>query len=133
MQLHVVQEMLQFCATDASEFEESDEDLMVLSAETQCPDTETSAIRLQCQVAEHSVVFLLDSGSSHSFLSTRLGEHMEGKVALPRQQKVRIAGGGHLVCDQMIPQCTWTVDGNQFTTDFKLLPLQHYDGIIGMD
>lgn len=23
--------------------------------------------------------------------------------------------------------------GHQFVTDFKILPLQHYDGIIGMD
>jgi hypothetical protein len=33
----------------------------------------------------------------------------------------------------MAPHCSWTSDGHDFTTDFKVLPLRHYDGIIGVD
>jgi hypothetical protein len=31
------------------------------------------------------------------------------------------------------PDCPWTAGGHTFRTDFKVLPLKHYDGIIGMD
>lgn len=133
VQLHVVQEMLEFCKSELSDSDDSVDDLMVLSAETQKATNDTSAIRLKCQIAGLDAIFLLDSGSSHSFVSTRLAQHLPGKQALPKQQRVRIAGGGHLVCDQMIPNCPWSANGYQFQSQFKILPLKFYDGIIGMD
>lgn len=33
----------------------------------------------------------------------------------------------------MIPDCKWRAGGREFQSDFKVLPLQHYDGIVGMD
>ncbi|KAM3330169.1 hypothetical protein ACQJBY_026885 [Aegilops geniculata] len=135
VQLHVVQELLEFCATDSVDSDDSEVDLMVLSAETQTADPANSAIRLTCQVAGQEVIFLLDSGSSHSFLSERLASQLAGQQRLSKMQRVRIAGGGQLVCSAWIPKpkCGWSVGGHQFVTDFKILPLQHYDGIIGMD
>lgn len=37
------------------------------------------------------------------------------------------------MCSKWIPQCAWSAGGHPFLTDFKILPLNHYDGIIGMD
>lgn len=125
--------MLDFCASETTESDSSDDDLMVLSAETQSNAHETAAIRLPCRIFNLDVVFLLDSGSSHSFISSRLTQNVTSKQQLPKQQKVRIAGGGHLLCNQFIPQCTWSAAGYEFQSDFKILPLQFYDGIIGMD
>ena len=135
VQLHVVQEMLDFCASGplSSDSDDSDSDLMVLSAETQSSSKVARAIRLNCQVAGRKVVFLLDSGSSHSFLSSSLAGQWPQAVPLLNEQKVRIAGGGHLLCTHMIPQCLWTADGHEFKSDFKILLLNFYDGIIGMD
>uniref|UniRef100_A0ACD5Y6A6 Uncharacterized protein n=1 Tax=Avena sativa TaxID=4498 RepID=A0ACD5Y6A6_AVESA len=133
VQLHVVQEMLEFCSPDLAESEDCEEDLMVLSAETQTTDSNTSVIRLSGELAGHSVSFLLDSGNSHSFPSSRLAQIIPNKVPLPRQQRVRIAGGGHFLCTHLIQQCPWSVAGHTFQSDFKILPLQHYDGIIEMD
>lgn len=130
--LHVVQEMLSFCSSESVESKDSEDDLMVLCAETQSTNANTSAIKLPCRIAGHDVLFLLDSGSSHSFLSAMLAQHFSDAVPLPTQ-RVRIAGGGHLLCTHMISQCKWTAAGHEFHTDFKVLPLQHYDGIIGMD
>jgi hypothetical protein len=133
VQLHVVQEMLEFCSTDSMESDDSDDNLMVLSAETQSSGANTEAIRLQCQVAGFPVLFLLDSGSSHSFISERLAPHIPQVQPLQQHQRVRIAGGGYLSCSAMAPNCTWTAGGQNFQSDFKVLPLKHYDGIIGMD
>ena len=65
VKLHVVQELLEFCAPESPDSDESDMDPMVLSAETQSASQTNSAIRLTCQVSGQEVVFLLDSGSSH--------------------------------------------------------------------
>jgi len=133
VQLHVVQEMLEFRTLERANSEESEDDLMVLSAETQTTSPATSDIRLSCQLAGQEVVFLLDFESSHSFISSRLAQFLPDQTPLPHQQKVRIASGGHLICSHVIRNCTWSVEGHVFQSDFKVLPLQFYDGIIGMD
>lgn len=133
VQLHVVQEMLEFCALDSMDSDDSDMDLMVLSAEAQQVQGGTNAIRLECQLGGHAVVLLVDSGSSHSFISARLASHITGQQLLPSQQTVRIAGGGTLPCTHIIPACAWSAAGHEFKCDFKVLPLQHHDGIVGMD
>ena len=46
---------------------------------------------------------------------------------------MRIAGGGQLQCTHVIPQCLWSASGHEFDCDFRVLPLKHYDGIVGMD
>jgi hypothetical protein len=131
--LHVVQEMLEFCGSESVESDDSEVDLMVLSAVTQSVATNSSAIRLSCQIAGQNVEFLLDSGSSHCFVSDHLAPHLPGLCALPRQQQVRIARGGYLQCSLMAPQCVWSAGGHDFVTDFKVLPLKHYDGIVGLN
>lgn len=106
---------------------------MLLSAETQHTDANTVAIRLPCQLSGFDIVLLLDSGSSHSFVSERLAPHLPQLSALPKQQQVRIAGGGYLPCNLIARDCAWSAGGHVFHTDFKVLPLKHYDGITGMD
>jgi hypothetical protein len=133
VQLHVVQEMLEFCGTDSSLSDDSDDDLMLLSTETQHTNASIAAVRLPCQLAGFDVVLLLDSCSSHSFISERLAPFLPQLKPLPKQQQVRVVGGGHLPCNFIARNCLWTTKGHTFFTDFKVLPLRHYDGIIGMD
>lgn len=90
-------------------------------------------IKLQGKIQAHQVLILVDSGSSHSFVSTALASKLSGVVKARRPLKVRIADGGQLSCDLEISQCQWTVQGHKFTTDLKVLPLGCYDMIIGMD
>lgn len=44
----MVQELLEFCAGDTADSDDSEVDLMVLSAETQSADLATNAIKLHC-------------------------------------------------------------------------------------
>lgn len=44
-----------------------------------------------------------------------------------------MAGGGILHCTHYIPHCPWSCGKLEFSTTFKILPLAHYDGIVGMD
>jgi hypothetical protein len=47
--------------------------------------------------------------------------------------KVKVANGGIMVCEKEIPQCAWSIQGETFHTNLKLLSLGSYDVILGMD
>lgn len=76
---------------------------------------------------------LIDSGSSHSFVSTTLSTRLSGVVAARRPFPVRVADGAQLQCTQEILAGEWTVQGHTFCSTLKVLPLGCYDMIIGMD
>lgn len=76
---------------------------------------------------------LIDSGSSHSFISATLAARLTGVVASDRPLQVRIADLGHLCCAQEVPNCEWWVQGNKFSSTFKVLSLGYYDMIVEMD
>lgn len=88
VQLHVVQEMLEFCDLSSPDSDDSDDDLMVLSTEAQSDKSESSAIKLTCQLQGQWFVFLLDSGSSHSFLSAKVAANVPGHQLLAHKQHV---------------------------------------------
>jgi hypothetical protein len=46
---------------------------------------------------------------------------------------VQVANGNIMPCSQALSQATWQIQGYQFSQDLKLLPLQHYDLILGID
>jgi hypothetical protein len=75
---------------------------------------------------------LVDSGSSHSFISEALA------VAWPqvhrcRPMQVKIANGAMIHCDLSVLDYVWQVQGTEFATTLRLLPLGCYDIILGMD
>lgn len=117
VQLHVVQEMLQFCSLDSTESDDSDVDLMVLSADTQTSSASSSAIRLDCQIAAHEVVMLLDSGSSHSFISSRLAAHLSGVEDLSQQQEFELLE----VVIYSVLKCYLTVNGLLESRNFSVI------------
>jgi hypothetical protein len=76
---------------------------------------------------------LVDSGSTHSFISSTLAESLQGLSPLPNALKVVVANGNSLHCSTQLADCIWSTQGVTFQTDFKVIPLQYYDIIVGMD
>jgi hypothetical protein len=79
------------------------------------------------------LLVLLDSGSSHSFLSAHVAQHIQGVSPLPSQLSVQIANGDRIQCIQQVTQAVWTLGGCEFQSSLRILPLQTYDLIVGMD
>jgi hypothetical protein len=137
--MHVVQEMVEFL--QSSEYSappspseaSNDMELMHIHANVNQATAPEKSIVLQCCIQDKSVTFLLDSGSNNSFLSATLAEQMGNMVPLSTPRRVKVAGGGILQCTHFIPQCTWSCGSTEFCSSFKILPLQGYDGILGMD
>jgi hypothetical protein len=75
----------------------------------------------------------VDSGSSHSFLSSRVASKLEGMLEMPWPVMVQVADGGRLLCDKQILGATWSIQTCEFCTDFRVLDIAAYDIIVGMD
>uniref|UniRef100_A0A0A9BBW3 Uncharacterized protein n=1 Tax=Arundo donax TaxID=35708 RepID=A0A0A9BBW3_ARUDO len=52
---------------------------------------------------------LVDSGSSHNFISEQLATELTGWKALKNPIKVKVADGGILVCSHEIECCEWWI------------------------
>jgi hypothetical protein len=79
------------------------------------------------------VLILVDSGSSHSFLSTTVADQLSGITPMTTPVQVQVADGGRLSCSRQLLGAIWTVQRCSFATDFRLLALSSYGMIIGMD
>lgn len=140
IQLHVVEELLNALQfnTEEEKFsgdipETADDALMSISYQSLNGIDSSTSIRLRGWVQGTELLMLVDSGSTHSFVDERIGSTFIGLKHLPQPLKVQIADGGQLSCSQVIPKCDWWIQGHNFSSDFRLLPLGSYDAILGMD
>lgn len=76
---------------------------------------------------------LVDSGSSHCFISEELACRLSGARRAIKHVQVRVANGGVLQCVQEYPHCRWEIQSHIFSTTFRVLPLSCYDIILDMD
>jgi hypothetical protein len=138
VQLHVVQEMVQFLQT-LDDFDTDlpsspdDMELMHLSEEGTVDIPPAHSIILKCQVQGKPATFLLDLGSNNSFLSDKLAAQLTCILTLNQPRRVKVAGGGILHCRAGIADCSWSCGNHNFSSSFKILPLHGYDGIVGMN
>jgi hypothetical protein len=79
------------------------------------------------------MVMLVDSGSSHTFVSVAVADQLTGVSALSHCLSVKVANGARVQCDTQLLDVVWYVQGYRFHSDFKVLPLQHFDVVIGYD
>jgi hypothetical protein len=84
-------------------------------------------------IQNHPVKILVDSGSSHTFISEQLAANLSGIVPVSSPLSVQVANGQKLQCVSVLPEANWSVDSYQFQSDLKILPLSTYDMILGLD
>ena len=90
-------------------------------------------IQLQGLLAGKSVIILVDSGSTHSFISSSVAAQLDGIQDLAHPISVRLAVGGTISCSASIPSVEWYTHGLSFHSHLKILPLGSFDLILGMD
>lgn len=134
--LHVVQEMVEFfqCTATEDSITDSEEEvnLMAISDAAEGRTAHSKAFQLIVTIQGQQKTFLVDSGSTHSFLDTTTAASIAG-VRDCAVMKVKLANGGIMSCCSYIPNCQWSVQGANFPYNLKILPLSCYDGILGMD
>jgi hypothetical protein len=81
------------------------------------------SMKLCSSIQGKQLVILLDSGSSHSFLDVALANQLQGLSLLPKPLLVRVANGVVLSCRHQLLQAQWQLQGLEFYSNFKVLPL----------
>lgn len=143
IQLHVVEELLEFLGPEAlglgEEQVSSDSEtlcaisLQALTDRVVEDENVPSVLQIKGWFAGQEVLLLVDSGSTASFMNTRL-QHLCSEVAvLKRPVRVKVADARELACTAEVRNCQWETQGHIFTTTFKMLQLGAFDIILGQD
>ena len=105
---------------------------MAISEAAEGRSARSKAFQLTVTLHGHQKIFLVDSGSTHSFLDSDSAKLLSEVQTCPTM-KVKVANGQIMNCSGFVTKCNWSVHGVQFEHDLKILPLSCYDGILGMD
>jgi hypothetical protein len=90
-------------------------------------------IRLRALVDNQILLILVDSGSTGSFLNASMLPRLNCTVEHTTPVTVKLANDDTLQCTQWVPNFTWGIQGEQFHTPMRILPLGAYDAILGVD
>jgi hypothetical protein len=90
-------------------------------------------MQFEGSVAGQPILILLDSGSSVSFISKSVAAKFPGAHRSPVSSNVKVAGGGILTSEGILCQLPWMIGQCTFKSDFRILDLQSFDVIVGMD
>lgn len=127
VQLHVVQEMLEYVQQLPFSFDTGDEDIVsesnaVYLSATAVGDTpEKSALtmKLKIQLQGRTLSFLVDLGSTHTFLDGVVAELLQGVSDRP-VSVVRVANGKLIPCSKQLLNGEWACGTHQFVSDFRI-------------
>ena len=116
-------------ATDTTETDGTDAPCFSLQAVAGVAAADTMQIAVT--LGPVSLVALLDSGSTHNFISATAA-HRSG---LPIQRRPRltamVANGERITCAGVLRNAPLHVDGEAFPTDLFVMPLAGYDVVLG--
>jgi hypothetical protein len=84
-------------------------------------------------VGNQILLILVDSGSTGSFLNASMLSHLHCSAQQTTPVSVKLANNEVLQCTQWVPNLTWSIQGEQFHTPMRVLPLGAYDAILGVD
>jgi hypothetical protein len=92
-----------------------------------------NCMKLKARVKDKVMLILVDSGSTHSFISS----HFVNLTQLPTvpipPKRVKLANGQWLVTDKMVKNLECYCRGKHFATDMVVLDMHPYDAILGYD
>jgi hypothetical protein len=109
------------------------DDLYKLSLNAISGTEEGEAMKLRALVQNKVMLMLVDSGSSHTFVSSAFVSRLGLKTVPTSPKIVKVANGDTLVTDQFIPQMEWWIQGHSFHTDMLFLDMGVYDCILGFN
>jgi hypothetical protein len=138
VQLHVVQELLELFQLDDMEqlsiaCEQSYQLFVAISTEALTRKESPQTMCFEGLLQGKSIQILVDSGSTHTFINQRLACSIACNQRQESHVKVQIANRGILHCSSVLTDVEWSVEGYKFVSHLKVLPLGHFDMILGMD
>ncbi|WVZ87398.1 hypothetical protein U9M48_034038 [Paspalum notatum var. saurae] len=137
--LNVVDELWQILEDSDSQVitenadSDSGDDLMALSLAAVHGADASRTIKFQGSIKRFPAFILIDSGSSGNFVSEQFASLLPNWNLLSQPVEVRVANGSVILCTHEISHCKVVINGHAFDITLKILPLQCYDVILGID
>jgi hypothetical protein len=140
VQLHVMQELWELLYEEDSPSEsvtmadcaKEQGNLCVFLSEAVVQEMESpKSMMMLGQIQGVDIMILVDSGSSHTFIKEAVAEKLQVLSVLSRSLSVKVANGNKIDCSIQLQHVVWELQGCQFCSDFKVIPLEHFDVILG--
>ncbi|OMO83137.1 Retrotransposon gag protein [Corchorus olitorius] len=90
-----------------------------------------SCMKLVCFIKGHLFTVLIDSGSTHNLLQSRVARHLGLLIEPAPPLSVKVGNGDVLHCSGMISTLPFDLQGVNFTLDLYLLDVHGADVILG--
>ncbi|XP_063938080.1 uncharacterized protein LOC135147942 [Daucus carota subsp. sativus] len=91
----------------------------------------SGTIKLQGNIQGHLVNILVDSGSTHDFMSQNLAKRLQLKTNPCAPFSITVADGNKVQCNTTVEPVKWSMADEVFSTNMHLIPLGGYDIILG--
>ncbi|KAD6453982.1 hypothetical protein E3N88_08688 [Mikania micrantha] len=91
-----------------------------------------STLRFTGSVKGKSVQVLLDGGSTHCFVQTRMASHLNLTIEAIAPFSVLVGSGERLPCTGLAKQVPLVIQQHTIIVDFYVLPLQGWDIVLGV-
>ena len=92
-----------------------------------------SSFTLKLQIGNKTAIALVDSGSDASFINAKFAVKAKCKIQSVSEVKVAAATGAEMLSETACLKCPYSIQGHQFSSDFRLLEVQGYDVVLGAD
>lgn len=90
-------------------------------------------IQLKSTIRNKTMLILVDTGSSHSFISSHFVNMANIPTVPMHAQKIKLANGEWMTTTKKVANLQWLMQGHTFYTDMIVLDLLPYDAILGYD
>jgi hypothetical protein len=110
----------------------SDQDYY-LSLHSMYGQPQQKAIQIRALVKNQGLVILLDLGSCHTFLNSRIANKLQLSYTPVPHMTVKVANGASLSCVVEVKNFVWWTQGLTFQVDAKIIDMGAYDLVVGMD
>ena len=122
-------EVLNALATE----DELNEQFCQLSINAIAAKDNISCLKFRAKVKDKVMLVLLDSGSSHSFVSKQFVDMTNIPLIPTHPKRVKLANGNTITTDSMAANMKWYCQGHTMTSNMIVLDMQPYDAILGYD
>ena len=109
------------------------EDFGKLSLNALSGTDSVDCIKLKARVKDKTMLILVDSGSTHSFISSHFVQLAQLPVVPIPARQVKLANGQVIMTDSKVCKLPWFCQGSTLYTDMIVLDMHPYDAILGFD
>ncbi|KAJ3698219.1 hypothetical protein LUZ61_001924 [Rhynchospora tenuis] len=105
----------------------------IISMHSDKENNKLSSMKFKGQIGHIPICALLDSGSTHSFINPDIIKELQLPIKHTNPMVVMVANGGKMVTDTRCDALSFSLQGQPFEKDVRLLAVQGYDMVLGLD